>query len=386
MRYKIGIYSRMYQFTSWVLIGLLSAISALAQPPAPTVMPPSRPAASARPPALPSPSPLGSPTTEDPVNSLGPADLQAVITLLKTNFTNPDAITDTELNRATVDGLIMRLPRGVMLLPAKENTPAEATSASYGEIIGGHIGYVRVGSLNAANLQALDKSLSNFAAKNVNALIVDLRASQATTDLQLAAEFAKRFCPKGKTLFALRKPAGHQDRLFSSDRDPAFRGLVMVLTDGDTAGGAEAIAAALRFYNKALLIGQTTAGRAAEYSDLSLPSGKILRVAAAEMISPDGRSLFPEGMKPDLPVEMSTADKRQIFQLSGEKGMGPFVYEGGRPHINEAALLAGTNPEVEAAEAAQQRRGRAPEKPPAYDPVLQRALDVVTSLEVYQKR
>jgi hypothetical protein len=184
----------------------------------------------------------------------------------------------------------------------------------------------------------------------------------------------------------LRKPAGHQDRLFSSDRDPAFRGLVMVLTDGDTAGGAEAIAAALRFYNKALLIGQTTAGRAAEYSDLSLPSGKILRVAAAEMISPDGRSLFPEGMKPDLPVEMSMTDKREIFQLSGEKGMGPFVYEGARPHMNEAALLAGTNPEVEAAEAAQQRRSRAQEKPPAYDPVLQRALDVVTSLEVYQKR
>jgi hypothetical protein len=320
------------------------------------------------------------------VNSLGPADLQAVITLLKTNFTNPDAITDTELNRATVEGLIVRLPRGVMLLPAKQNAPAEPPSVSYSEIIAGHIGYVRVGSLNAANLQALDKSLSNFAAKNLTAVVIDLRASQATTDFPLAAEFAKRFSPKGKTLFTLRKPTGRQDRVFNSDRDPAFRGLVMVLSDSDTVGAAEAIAAALRFYNKALVIGQTTAGRAAEYSDLSLPSGKILRVAVAEMVSPDGRPLFPDGIKPDLPVEMSMADKRQIFQLSDEKGMGPFVYEAGRPHMNEAALLAGTNPEVEAAEAAQQRRGRAPEKPPAHDPVLQRALDVVTSLEVYQKR
>jgi hypothetical protein len=323
---------------------------------------------------------------EDLVNSLGQADLQAITTLLKTNFANPDAITDTELNRATVEGLVVRLPHGVMLLPAKETAPAEAPSIFYSEIIGGHIGYVRVGSLNAANLQALDKSLSNFAVKNVNAVIVDLRASEATPDLPLAAEFAKRFCPKGKTFFTLRKPTGRQDRVFSSERDPAFRGLVMVLTDGDTVGAAEAVAAALRFYNRALLIGQTTAGRAAEYSDLSLPSGKILRVAVAEIVSPDGRSLFPDGIKPDLPVEMSTADKRQIFQLSAEKGMGPFVYEAGRPHMNEAALLAGTNPEVEAAEAAQQRRGRAPEKPPAHDPVLQRALDVVTSLEVYQKR
>jgi Peptidase family S41 len=323
---------------------------------------------------------------EDLVNSLGSADLQAVITLLKINFTNPDAITDTELNRATVEGLMTRLPRGVMLLPAKETAQAEVPGVFYSEIIGGHIGYLRLGALNAANLQALDKSLSNFAAKKVNAVIVDLRASQATTDLQLSAEFAKRFCFNGKTLFTLRKPTGRQDRVFTSDRDPAFRGLVMVLTDGDTVGAAEAIAAALRFYNKALLIGQTTAGRAAEYSDLSLPSGKILRVAVAEMVSPDGRPLFPDGIKPDLPVEMSMEDKLQIFRLSGEKGIAPFVYEAGRPHMNEAALLAGTNPEVEAAEAAQQRRSRAPEKPPAHDPVLQRALDVVTSLEVYQKR
>lgn len=376
----------MYQFRSLPFISLFLAISVLAQTAPPPATPPGRSGVSARPSAPASPSPSASPTTEELVNSLGPADLQAVLNLLKTNFTNPDEITDTELNRATVEGFIVRLPRGVTLLPVRENPPAEAPSVLYSEIIGGHVGYVRIGSLNAANLQALDKSLSNFAAKNVNALIVDLRASQGTTDLAMAAEFSKRFCPKGKTLFTLRKPAGRQDRVFSSDRDPAFRGLVMVLTDADTLGAAEAIAAALRFYNKALIIGQATAGRAAEYSDLSLPSGKVLRVAVGEMVSPDGRSLFPEGMKPDLPVEMSIADKRQIFQLSGEKGMWPFVYEGGRPHMNEAALLAGTNPEVEAAEAAQQRRGRGLEKPSAHDPVLERALDVVTSLEIYQRR
>ena len=103
------------------------------------------------------------------------------------------------------------------------------------------------------------------------------------------------------------------------------------------------------------------------------------------MVSTEGRSLFPEGVKPDLPVEMSLSEKRQIFQSSTEKGMGPFIYETGRPHMSEAALLAGTNPQLEAAEAAQQRRGRGPEKPPPHDPVLQRALDVVTSLEVYQR-
>ena len=331
-------------------------------------------------------SPSATPTVEDLVDSLGPADLQAFITLLKGNFTDADAITDRELNRATVEGLLVRLPHGITLLPGKESASAAGPGAFYTEVIAGRIGYVRLGALNNTNLQALDKALSGFAGKKVNGLIVDLRASSATSDLSLAAEFAKRFCSKGKPLFTLRKPAGRQDRVFSSDREPAFRGLIMVLTDGDTTGAAEAIAAAVRFYNKALVIGQPTAGRAAEYADFPLPDGKIVRLAVADMISPDGGSLFPEGLKPDLPVEMSLAEKRQIFQSSSEKGMAPFIYDAGRPHMSEAALLAGTNPELEAAEAAQQRRGRAPEKPAPHDSVLQRALDVVTSLEVYQKR
>jgi C-terminal processing protease CtpA/Prc len=362
---------------------LISTVGAnlVAQSPAPTSTPQAVPKSAAQ--ATPSPS--TTPTTEELVDSLGPADLQAFMTLLRANFTNPEAITDTELSRATVEGLLARLPRGLTLLATKDGVPAGPPNTFYSELIGGHTGYVRLGTLNNANLQALDKALSGFASKKVNDLIVDLRASPATNDLSLATEFAKRFCPKGKPIFTMRKPTGRQDKVYSSDREPAFRGLVMVLADSDTTGAAEAIAAALRFYNKALIIGQPTAGRAAEYSDLLLPSGKGLRLAVAEMVSPEGRSLFPEGVKPDLPVEMALSEKRQIFQSSSEKGMGPFIYETGRPHMSEAALLAGTNPELEAAEAAQQRRGRTPEKPPPHDPVLQRALDVVTSLEVYQK-
>ncbi len=321
---------------------------------------------------------------EELINSLSAADLQAAITLLKNNFTNPDAITEMELNRATVEGMLIRQAHGLMLLPPPsrgESTPAE--TSFYSEVFDGHVGYVRFGALTSANLKAMDKKLEEFGAKKIGAMIVDLRASGAS-NFAIAAEFAKRFCAKGKLLFTVRKPAARQDRAFSSDRDPAFQGLLLVLVDGETAGGAEAIAGTLRLYDKALIIGQPSAGRAVEYSDLSLPSGKVLRVAVAEAVLPEGQSLFSDGIKPDLPVAMSVSEKRQIFQLSAEKGMAPFVYETERPHLNEAALLAGTNPEVDAAEA--QRRNRGREKQPTRDPVLQRALDLVTSLEIYQKR
>ena len=330
----------------------------------------------------PSASPSATPGTEQIINSLGEADLQAALSLLKSNFTNPEAITDAELNRATLTGLLVRMPGGLLLLPGHETAPTESTAPFYSEIFENHIGYLRFGPLNNGNLKELDKNLQDLTAKKVDAVVVDLRASSG--DFATAAEFAKRFCPKGKALFSVRKPAARQDRVFNSDRDPAFQGLMVVLTDSDTAGGAEALAAVIRLYNKALIIGQPSAGRAVEYSDLPLPSGKVLRIASAEAVLPDGQPLFPGGIKPDLPVEMPVADKRQIFRLSGEKGMSSFVYETERPHLNEAALLAGINPELDIPDA--QRRNRAREKQPARDSVLQRALDVVTSLEIYQKR
>jgi hypothetical protein len=332
--------------------------------------------------ASPSPSPSATPTTEQIINSLGENDLQAAISLLKSNFTNPDAITEVELNRATLTGLLVRMPGGLVLLPSRESGPAEPPAPFYSEIFEGHIGYLRLGELNNPNLKELDKKLQEFGQKKVDGLVVDLRASN-TSDFGIAAEFAKRFCPKGKTLFSVRKPStARQDRQFNSDRDPAFQGLIVVLADSETSGGAEALAGALRLYEKALIIGQSSAGRAVEYSDLPLPSGKTLRVASSEVVLPDGQPLFPGGVKPDLPVEMSIADKRQIFRLSGEKGMSSFVYETERPHLNEAALIAGTNPELDIPDAQRRNRSRGQ---PQRDSVLQRALDLVTSLEIYQK-
>lgn len=333
-------------------------------------------------------SPAPSPKTEANLDSLSPADLQAILPLLKSNFIHPQALSDVELNRATVVGLLTGLPHGVMLLPNRES-PAlagpESPASFYSEVLDGHVGYLRLGTFNTANLQAMDKALTDFASKKVDAMIIDLRASSSPDDFAAAAEFAKRFCPKGKPLFTLRKPGTRQDRVFMSNGQPAFQGLITVLADGNTSGAAEALAGTLRLYKNGLIIGQTTAGRAVEYSDLPLPSGKILRVAVAEAVLPGNRPLFPDGVNPDLPVEMSMVDKRQIFQRSAEKGMEPFVYESERPHMNEAALLAGTNPELDAAEVAQRRRER-PEKAALHDVVLQRALDLVTSLEVYQKR
>ncbi len=343
------------------------------------------PSASPSPTASASLAPSPSVDTQNPtglINTLTAADLQAAFGALKANFAEPGVITEVEMNRATLQGLMARLGHGLLLLPDKATTPIPIQNVPfYAEVLEDHVAYLRPGSLSNATLQTTDKKLVEFASKKTDGLIVDLRGS-TTDDFNIAAEFAKRFCPRGKTLFSLQK-AGKAQKTFVSDRDPTVHGMMMVLIDGDTVGGAEALAGAIRSLNKVLTIGEPTAGGAVEYTDSSLPSGKVLRVATAEITVGENQSLYPGGVKPDLPVELATADKRQIFQASLDKGMGPFIHEAERPHFNEAALLAGTNPELESAE---QRRARSNSDRSPKDAVLQRALDVIASLEVYEKR
>ncbi len=342
-------------------------------------------------PAKPSPTPTpavepSAPPTRSLIDSMDAADLKEAIQLLKNNYIKPETLNETELSRAAFEGILTRLGRGAILLSSANAPSSEPAPLLYGEVLDGHVGYLRLGALNKANLDALDTNLQSFATKKVDAVVLDFRASGAANDFAVAAEFAKRFCPKDKLLFTLRKKTTmRQERAFTSDRDPAYQGLLVLLADNDTAGAAEAVAGVIRVYDKAVLIGQQSAGQAVEYSDLKLPSGKVLRIAVGEAVLPEGVSLFPGGLKPDVPVEMAAVEKREIFQTSREKGMTPFLTEASRPHLNEAALISGRNPELEAMEAAQ-RRKTAVEKGGVHDSVLQRALDLVTSIEILQKK
>src|SRR4029453_1730513 len=135
----------------------------------------------------------------------------------------------------------------------------------------------------------------------------------------------ERFCPKGRVLFTVKRPAAGQEMILTSKEGARYSGVLVVLVDFDTAGAAEVIAAVLRTQAKALVIGQQTRGEAVEYSDIPLPSGRKIRVAGAEVALPENVLVYPGGVHPDVAVDISKEETTSVLKIELEGGVSPMI-------------------------------------------------------------
>ena len=317
------------------------------------------------------------------VDQLDKAQLQELIQELRSNYVDQRALTSDEISQATVQGLLTRLGPGATLQTRAEAEEPPVIRPFKIEVVGNHFGYIRFGTLSKDTISRLDSALNDFRTRGFSGVILDLRTCGAGGDFQLAADLVNRFVPKGKLLFKLVEPKSDQDQVFTSSIDPLYRGPVAVVVDQDTSGAAEAIAETLKIQDHALILGHKTAGRAVEYQRYPIGNSLVLTLAVRQLMVPDGPAIFPNGLQPDIPVNFSDADEKNILKLTDTESITPFVVDEERPRTNEAALVAGTNPEIDAYEA--QEAGKTPAATPK-DLALQRAIVFLTTVSVYRSR
>ncbi len=326
------------------------------------------------------------------VDALNPDNVAKAISDVKENFA-PNPPSETDLERATLQGLLDRLAPQVSLVSG--TTGAQMAVPFYSELYNGQTGYLRLGDLG--NVGKAKAALEQWSGQGVDTVVLDLRATSPSSDFKAGAALAALFCPKDTEMFTLKSKnpgnlkadsgqggntgAATEGTPFTSEADPVFKGIVVVLVDDETAEAPEVIAAVLQKCAKALLVGDKTAGRAFEYEDFPL-DGAVLRVAVAWAILPNGTQLAGDGLSPDIFVALGAPSKDVVMQSITKNGVASVVEEHNRPHLNEAALVSGSNPEVDELEAEQSGQ----QSEPLLDRQLQRAFDLVTSIAIYQSK
>lgn len=310
------------------------------------------------------------------VKALTPEQIQQALSALQQRHVGAASIDATELSRATLLGLLESLQPGTELNGGERHESKVVPFQS--EILEGRAGYIRLGSLRTENIAQLDAALGGFGEGKTDGVVLDLRSTPETQNFDLAAEVAGRFVPAGTKLFSLRGRSDEAVKTFTSSA-PLYRGLVVVLADDSTRGAAEALAAALRRHVHAMLVGAATGGRAVEFENLPLGDGQHLRLAVSEARVEGLPSIYPDGLAPDLAVPQDPAVRDAILEAAAGKSMAPFVFEHGRAQLNEAALVAGTNPEIDSG-------ADEAEEEPLLDRPLQRAIDLVVAIRLFRAK
>ena len=243
-----------------------------------------------------------------------------IIHILKTYYVDGDKIDAKLLNEASVIGLLGALDQGAKILSAEEVTAEKNDSQplsdkvfpslARAEVIDPSIGYIWLQDFTSDVPKQIEEKIKIFTLANAQGYIIDLRFC-AGQNYDIANSIASYFVNKGTDLFSL-KSAEPNSKVFRSIATsiPLVEDPLMILVNDKTAGCCEALAGALRVQDRSLIIGNSTAGRAASWQDVALANGRILRVATAKVMlasteeRPAGSEVFPRGITPDIEVDM----------------------------------------------------------------------------------
>lgn len=332
--------------------------------------------------------PITSPKEDNPVllrekiDTLNQSALQEAFRLLTRDYIQHESLDSLEVNRSALQGLLDRLDFGAMLLTEKGLEERNSPFRFLHTKIEPSIGYIRFGRYNQKGIEDLDQSLKEFREdESVESLIIDLRSPQAQADFSIASQILSRFRPPNELLFKIRRPGNDRPTLFLSEAvDLNWSREIILLVDHETGNVGEIIAAVLKRETNCLIIGEKTPGLTVEYRDVPLGEDRILRYAIAEVVLEDNTSIFQKGIEPDIETPTPLEAKQLIYrETQGGKPLSNFLFQKQRPRMNEAALVAGTDPEIDYYLLRSNQKPTPWDKSPPQDRALQQAVDLLTT-------
>ena len=222
------------------------------------------------------------------------------------------------------------------------------------------IGYIRLVEFGDKTADDLAAAIQKLKAQGMGALVLDLRWNPGGL-LDQAVEVCEKFLPSGQLIVSTegrrtveKYPAkGHGDELVNKDGSPMP---MVVLVNFGSASASEITAGCLQDLHRAVILGETTFGKGSVQSILPLQDGSALRLTTAKYYTPSHKVIHEHGITPDISVPLTDEQEHdvQLWQTLGG-------IESLDPKDRERIIAAG-------------------------DPQLERAMDLLKSIELYTQR
>jgi carboxyl-terminal processing protease len=131
--------------------------------------------------------------------------------------------------------------------------------------------------------------------------VLDLRDNPGGV-LDSAVEVADLFLDTGLIVRGNGRIRQARFAQYAQPGDALERARLAVLVDGDSASGAEIVAAAIQEHARGRIVGERTYGKGSVQSVVPLAGGSALKLTTSRFVMASGESIDGDGVEPDLLV------------------------------------------------------------------------------------
>lgn len=146
-----------------------------------------------------------------------------------------------------------------------------------------------------------------FKQKNIKKIILDLRSNGG--GYVSAAKDLLSLWIDGDLILTQKSSKSSDINTYANRGQAVLANIpTVVLVNGNTASASEIVAGALKDYDKATILGETTFGKGVVQTLLNLSNNTLLKVTTARWYTPKGNTINGEGITPDVEVELTYDD------------------------------------------------------------------------------
>ena len=150
-------------------------------------------------------------------------------------------------------------------------------------------GYVKLGEFSETSDRELGAALEQLKAKGMKRLVFDLRDNPGGA-LDQAIKISNRFLPRGDLIVYTRGRVENADQDYRATERSEYTDLALVvLVNRNSASASEIVSGALQDHDRALVVGETTFGKALVQSVYRISEGAGVAVTTGRYYTPSGR-------------------------------------------------------------------------------------------------
>lgn len=188
------------------------------------------------------------------------------------------------------------------------------------KLLSDSVAYIRIVDFSGHMVEDFSAAMKKASADKAQALIIDLRYNPGGL-LMGAVDLAKFFLNDEKMIVYTKGKKDSNYQEFRSDKTAPYSAMPMVvLINRYSASASEIFAGAMQDDKRAVIIGETSFGKASVQQIMPLADGSALRLTIAHYYTPSGRMIHRDpktgkgGIKPDLEIKVSREDELKIFE------------------------------------------------------------------------